>query len=181
MENAKQTTISSQLFSGKVKLENQTNSNHIFQPSVHYSKMKSTTENPGLRLSPHLSETVKYLKGNKQLCEQRCKRKEKCPFSCLVRIKRSESSIKRKRDFKFFDFEESGIEIKSDEENVEEFHYTAMPVIQAHGVGGPELGEEGHIFLSANNTVVETHKGTDTTLNCRIARDSDYGTVIKTQ
>ena len=48
-------------------------------------------------------------------------------------------------------------------------------VIQAHGVGGPGLGGEGQIFLSANNTVVETHMGTDTTLNCRIARD--YGTV----
>ena len=162
--------ISFHLFAGKVKIEKQTNSNHIFQTSISYSTLKLSTENPPIIMLPTVKDTR-----NKNPCEEQCNRQEKCPLSCLLRKKRSESSIERKGEFKFFDFEERGIE--SDRETVPEILYTAMPVIQAHGVGGPELGAEGHIFLSANNTVVETHKGTETTLNCRIARDSDYGTV----
>lgn len=158
------------LASGKVKIEKQTNSNHIFQTSISYSTLKLSTENPPIIMLPTVKDTR-----NKNPCEEQCNRQEKCPLSCLLRKKRSESSIERKGEFKFFDFEERGIE--SDRETVPEILYTAMPVIQAHGVGGPELGAEGHIFLSANNTVVETHKGTETTLNCRIARDSDYGTI----
>ena len=38
-------------------------------------------------------------------------------------------------------------------------------------------GGEERIFLSANLTVVETHRGSDVTLNCRIIRNTDYGTV----
>ena len=48
--------------------------------------------------------------------------------------------------------------------------------IQAHGVGAGQ-GAEHEIFLSANFTLVETHKGSDTRLNCRVKRGSDYGTV----
>ena len=51
-----------------------------------------------------------------------------------------------------------------------------VEMIRAHGV---ELGRasEHEIFLSANFTLVETHKGSDTRLNCRVKRGSDYGTV----
>ena len=44
------------------------------------------------------------------------------------------------------------------------------------GAQGGTLEKSG-IFLSRNNTVVETHLGADVRLNCRITRDSDYGTV----
>ena len=81
------------------------------------------------------------------------------------RIKRSEFSLRRISDLQFFEFGERTLASSS-----------SSPMIQAHGVGGPGV-VEGGIFLSANNTVVETHKGTDTTINCRITRDSDYGTV----
>ena len=40
-----------------------------------------------------------------------------------------------------------------------------------------EDGGEERIFLSANLTVVETHRGSDVTLNCRVIRNTDYGTV----
>ncbi|XP_023340766.1 adhesion G protein-coupled receptor A2 [Eurytemora carolleeae] len=33
------------------------------------------------------------------------------------------------------------------------------------------------IFLSRNNTLVETHLGAEVRLNCRITRDSEYGTI----
>ena len=49
--------------------------------------------------------------------------------------------------------------------------------IQAHGVGGGSDPDE--IFLSSNFTLVETHRGSDTTLNCRVRRGSDFGTVNK--
>ena len=41
--------------------------------------------------------------------------------------------------------------------------------------GGEE--ERFGIFLSRNNSLVETHLGADIRLNCRITRDSEYGTV----
>jgi len=41
---------------------------------------------------------------------------------------------------------------------------------------GGELKTYG-IFLSQNNSVVETHVGADVRLHCRITRDSDYGTI----
>ena len=49
-------------------------------------------------------------------------------------------------------------------------------LIQAQGLALEEGGEE-RIFLSANLTVVETHRGSDVTLNCRVIRNTDYGTV----
>ena len=49
--------------------------------------------------------------------------------------------------------------------------------IQAHGVGAASDSDE--IFLSSNFTLVETHRGSDTTLNCRVRRGSDFGTVNK--
>lgn len=49
-------------------------------------------------------------------------------------------------------------------------------LVQAHGVG-LDSGLEDDIFLSANLSVVETHRGSDVTLNCRVKRNSDYGTV----
>ena len=49
--------------------------------------------------------------------------------------------------------------------------------IQAHGVGVGSESDE--IFLSSNFTLVETHRGSDTTLNCRVRRGSDFGTVNK--
>ena len=92
------------------------------------------------------------------------------------RQKRSKLSLEKIKDFQFFEFEELGFE---DPQTTPV--YSALPVIQAHGVGGPGYGGEGNVFLSANNSRVETHKGTDITLNCRVARDSDYGTVSKTR
>ena len=49
-------------------------------------------------------------------------------------------------------------------------------LIQAQGLAGDDGGED-RIFLSANLTVVETHRGSDVTLNCRVIRNTDYGTV----
>ena len=49
-------------------------------------------------------------------------------------------------------------------------------MIQAQGLALDD-GEEDRIFLSANLTVVETHSGSDVTLNCRVIRNTDYGTV----
>ena len=49
-------------------------------------------------------------------------------------------------------------------------------MIQAQGVAVDDGGED-RIFLSANLTVVETHRGSDVTLNCRVVRNTDYGTV----
>jgi len=43
-------------------------------------------------------------------------------------------------------------------------------------VKGGEVERFG-IFLSRNNTLVETHLGAEVRLNCRITRDSEYGTV----
>ena len=106
-----------------------------------------------------------YLKENRDPCRQRSKNKGNCRHSSKLRIKRSELSLRRISDLQFFEFGERTLALSS-----------SSPMIQAHGVGGPGVGEGG-IFLSANNTVVETHKGTDTTINCRITRDSDYGTV----
>ena len=49
-------------------------------------------------------------------------------------------------------------------------------MIQAQGLALDDGGED-RIFLSANLTVVETHCGSDVTLNCRVIRNTDYGTV----
>ena len=50
--------------------------------------------------------------------------------------------------------------------------------IEAHGVGYDGVGEdENGIFLTSNFTLVETHQGSDVTLNCRVKRGSDFGTV----
>ena len=49
-------------------------------------------------------------------------------------------------------------------------------MIQAQGLALDDGGED-RIFLSANLTVVETHSGSDVTLNCRVIRNTDYGTV----
>ena len=38
-------------------------------------------------------------------------------------------------------------------------------------------GGEDRMFLSPNLTVVETHRGSDVTLNCWVIRNTDYGTV----
>lgn len=48
--------------------------------------------------------------------------------------------------------------------------------IRAHGV---DLDKESdhEIFLSANFSLVEAHKGSDATLNCRVRRNSDFGTI----
>jgi len=48
--------------------------------------------------------------------------------------------------------------------------------IRAHGV---DLDRESdhEIFLSANFSLVEAHKGSDATLNCRVRRNSDFGTI----
>ena len=63
--------------------------------------------------------------------------------------------------------------IEDDDDDDEREAPDVLPAIQAHGVAGLK----DPIFLSANNTRVDTHQGTDVTLNCRLARDSDYGTV----
>ena len=86
-------------------------------------------------------------------------------------------SIRRKKSFQFFELEEFGLDNLKESGLSTTPLYSALPVIQAHGVGGADVEGEGNIFLSANNSRVETHKGTDITLNCRVARDSDYGTV----
>ena len=51
-----------------------------------------------------------------------------------------------------------------------------MTRIEAHGVGFG-LENEAGIFLTSNYSVVETHRGSDVTLNCRVKRGSDFGTV----
>ena len=134
---------------------------HTTQQPVHYQQI----------LQPGLAGEGEDLTEKKNICNRNYKNKKNSQPCSQPRIKRSKMSLKKIKDFQFFDFQESHIE----PERVRASDPQA--VIQAHGVGGPGLGGEGQIFLSANNTVVETHMGTDTTLNCRIARDSDYGTV----
>jgi len=113
---------------------------------------------------------LEQIKEIENLCRQKCRNKGNCKCCAKLRNKRSEMSLKRNSDFQFFEFEDSG------SDGVTLGGHTSTPKIRAHGVGGLG-GADGEIFLSANNTLVETHKGTDTTLNCRIARDSDYGTI----
>ena len=102
-----------------------------------------------------------YLKENRNPSRQRGKNQGNCRHSYNLRIKRSNLSVKRLSDLQLGE--------------------PVVPLVQAHGVHahgvGGGGGGEGEIFLSANNTVVETTKGTDISINCRIARDSDYGTV----
>lgn len=48
--------------------------------------------------------------------------------------------------------------------------------IRAHGVNLDKESDH-EIFLSANFSLVEAHKGSDATLNCRVRRNSDFGTI----
>ena len=50
-----------------------------------------------------------------------------------------------------------------------------LPLIRAQGVA--PTGPAHPIFLSGNNSLVESHRGADARLSCRVRRESDYGTV----
>ena len=54
-----------------------------------------------------------------------------------------------------------------------------LPVVAA-GVGSGTRADSG-VFLGANNSLVETHVGGEASLHCRVARESDHGTVSSGQ
>ena len=130
---------------------------------------------PGKRLNQN--QQLEFLKENKQISRKGSKYKGNYTQFYKLRTKRSELPLRRVSDGEGERGQAHAHGVVGEGDLVQ-VHGVGGPggEVQAHGVVGPG-GGEGDIFLSANNTLVETHKGTDTTLNCRVARDSDYGTV----
>ena len=115
------------------------------------------------------NQQLENLKENRNPNRQRSKNIGNCRHSYNLRIKRSNLSLIRVSELQFADPVVANTPLVHG-------HSVRAHGVLAHGVVGPG-GGEGGIFLSANNSLVETSKGTDISINCRIARDSDYGTV----